>query len=358
MHCLFVSEKSGVKERMKNLIKFERQVFRIVIAAIVVCFIAAICFLTNQKKFPISLTKIQITWAYTLDMRSMEPSSYRLNDEELGELKDRLQALEIGKRNSDYGGFTPMYSLTIKGQDMEQFVIASYNNDATHVGLMYQGEYYSIGDDEFSKYLKNISAGSYRPDVYGNGGELSLNDLIILSQKKKELSWEDFQHFPYVETGFGLYIRVYEINPIFSLWIGGGNPDDEPMYIKLRTNREPEDDIDIRTDDVEAFIEKHIDDLTVASHIRVYRFNDSQDFVKTAVVVLNEDGTFTFNFSPISSYLGFGTYRVDDYQVILNTDDGNYTYIFNMVDDTLVFDAHASSEQVWFSGITDGSVFK
>lgn len=144
-------------------------------------------------------------------------------------------------------------------------MIASYNSDGTHVGLMYQGEYYRIENDDFSRYLSNICAGSNRSDAPGNKGGLSLNDVIILSQKGEELSWEDFEQFSYVETGSGLYIRVYEINPLFSLWIGGGNPDNEPMYISLRTNTEPEDAIDIRTEDVAAFISKHRDDLAETS---------------------------------------------------------------------------------------------
>ena len=80
--------------------------------------------------------------------------------------------------------------------------------------------------------------------------------------------------------------------------------------------------------------------------------------MKTAEVVLNKDETFTFNFSPISSYLGYGTYKIDGSRLTLNTNDGYYTYVFDMVANTLIFDADASSEQVWFYGITDGSVLK
>ena len=72
----------------------------------------------------------------------------------------------------------------------------------------------------------------------------ALNDVIMLSQKGEDLAWEDFEQFSYVETGSGLYIRVYEINPLLSLWIGGGNPDNEPMYISLRIFTEPEDAIE------------------------------------------------------------------------------------------------------------------
>ncbi len=356
--CPLAFGEIGVKERVKNVLNYKKPAFWLIIVAVVICIVVAVCFLTNPKKAPISLGTIQITWANALDMRSNEPTSYKLNGAELGELKDRLRDLEIGRKNNDYGGFTPVYSLSIKAQGMEQFMIASYNSDGTHVGLRYEGEYYRIEDNDFSRYLSNICAGGNRAEALGNKIKLSLDDVIMLSQKGEDLSWEDFEQFSYVETGSGLYIHVYEINPLLSLWIGGGNLDNEPMYISLCINTEPEDAIDIRTEDLTAFISKHRDDLPEAFISRIYRFNDSEDFIKTAEVVLNKDETFTFNFSPISSYLGHGTYKIDGNRLTLNTDDGYYTYVFDMVDDTLVFDADASSEQVWFSGITDGSVFK
>ena len=44
---------------------------------------------------------------------------------------------------------------------------------------------------------------------------LTLNDVIILSQKGYDLTWADFENYDYIETGSGLYIRVYEINARF-----------------------------------------------------------------------------------------------------------------------------------------------
>lgn len=187
---------------------------------------------------------------------------------------------------------------------------------------------------------------------------LTLDDVIELSKKGDELSWNDFEGFPYRDIGSGLFIRVYEINPWFSLWIGGGNLNTKPMYIQLRIKTDPEDSIDIRTEDVVAFIDKYKDYLPEASIMHVYRFSDSQDITKTAQVVLYEDNTFLFTFSPISSYVGIGTYEINGSKLTLKTNDGKYIYVFDMIDDTLSFDAKASSQQVWFSGITDGSVFK
>ena len=58
---------------------------------------------------------------------------------------------------------------------------------------------------------------------------LTLDDVIALSKKGKELTWSDFENFSYIETGSGLYIRLYKIDERFSIAIrsgaaGGGNP--------------------------------------------------------------------------------------------------------------------------------------
>lgn len=87
---------------------------------------------------------------------------------------------------------------------------------------------------------------------------LSLNDVIILSQKGYDLTWSDFEQFEYIETGFGLYIRRYEINDQFHFAIGGAGPNSEPMYMYLGANGDdPEAYIDIREGGVTEFISEH-----------------------------------------------------------------------------------------------------
>ncbi len=84
--------------------------------------------------------------------------------------------------------------------------------------------------------------------------KLSLNDVIILSQKGYDLTWSDFDDYAYIETGSGLYIRVYEINEMYELWIGGGGPDSAPMYIYLALADDLDTRIDIRDGGVTEFI--------------------------------------------------------------------------------------------------------
>ncbi len=97
---------------------------------------------------------------------------------------------------------------------------------------------------------------------HGGDQKLSLNDVIILSQKGYELGWSDFAPYKYYETGMGLYIRLYPINDKFEVWIGGSampDQDDTPMYIYLRPSpiNDMDQKIDIRDGGVTEFISQY-----------------------------------------------------------------------------------------------------
>ena len=89
--------------------------------------------------------------------------------------------------------------------------------------------------------------------------------------------------------------------------------------------------------------------------VAAYTYEASKEII-APTVTLYEDGEFTFLFSAISSYFGYGTYQIEEEQLTLRTDDGKFLYTFTIVEDTLVFDAENSSEALWFSNITDGAV--
>ncbi|KTD85741.1 hypothetical protein [Paenibacillus etheri] len=81
---------------------------------------------------------------------------------------------------------------------------------------------------------------------------LSMNELRDLAQRGEELTWEDFDAYPFEDVGSGLYIRKYEINDDYHVLVGGGSVDAAPLYINLvKRNGEK---IDIRYDDIDHFI--------------------------------------------------------------------------------------------------------
>ena len=104
-------------------------------------------------------------------------------------------------------------------------------------------------------YVRWIQDGNNAVD----GRKLTLDDVVMLSQKGDALSWSDFERYQGREVGSGLYIMRYEIDELFDVLVGGV-PDETPMYIELRVHNEAENHIDIRTGDVSAFIEAHRND--------------------------------------------------------------------------------------------------
>ena len=92
---------------------------------------------------------------------------------------------------------------------------------------------------------------------------LQLSDVTALSGKGEALSWADFEQYDCTETGSGLYIRLYPIDEMFTLSIGGAGPESEPMYIYLSAKDGTDEYIDIRTGDVEEYIRQHQDNPVV-----------------------------------------------------------------------------------------------
>lgn len=104
-------------------------------------------------------------------------------------------------------------------------------------------------DNKTDSFVKNVNINTH--------ARLSLNDIIMLSRKGEDLTWSDFEDYPYIEGGSGLYIRNYHINNSFGFSIGGGLTDNPPIYMTLYTKTEDNQSIDIRTENVTKFISLH-----------------------------------------------------------------------------------------------------
>ena len=85
--------------------------------------------------------------------------------------------------------------------------------------------------------------------------QLTLDDVIELSSKGEELVWEDLADYIGYETGSGLYIVTFDIDDNYTLVVGGTGAVGKPEYAHLTYNDGTY--IDIRTEDVEAFIAEH-----------------------------------------------------------------------------------------------------
>lgn len=81
----------------------------------------------------------------------------------------------------------------------------------------------------------------------------------------------------------------------------------------------------------------------------VYCFTESVDFMSPTIILGVHSNRFQFSYSGLSSYWPYGLYRIEGekdgkHQLILETSDGMYHYVFDAVDGGYVFDEAASSK--------------
>ena len=77
-----------------------------------------------------------------------------------------------------------------------------------------------------------------------------------------------------------------------------------------------------------------------------YMLNQYEGAYMSPVIKLDtEKNTFSFHYDYLSSYYAYGKFTVSGSKVVAETDDGKYTYVFQIKDDeTIVFVQKGSSE--------------
>ena len=119
--------------------------------------------------------------------------------------------------------------------------------------LRYTGseKYIDIRTDDVEAFIAEMNAKN-DPTVLKGTETLTLDIVKELSKKGSALDWKDFEAYKGRDIGSGLYIWQFELEDGFKLLVGGVTGR-TPEYIVLM--RGDEKTIDIRTDDVEEFIE-------------------------------------------------------------------------------------------------------
>ena len=115
---------------------------------------------------------------------------------------------------------------------------------------------------------------------------LTMEDVIRLSQKEMDLTWDDLAPYECTDIGSGLYVMQYPIDDRFYLQCSDGSLSGYPMAVFLG-DRETGLAIDIRSHDVEAF-------LSTASHLRWFEFED-RNGILTASHPTIEDLRFSYD---------------------------------------------------------------
>jgi len=167
-----------------------------------------------------------------------------------------------------------------------------------------------------------------------NKKQLTLGDVISLSEKGEKLVWEDFAMYSSTETGSGLYIRVYDIDESFELIIGGGSPTGTPMYIRLKL-KDSDRYADVTKDDIPGFIAEHTSDRVVLyDHPLDYYFDLAWEEAE-----------------PIALSKGYRIKNTNSNRMLLHDNDKNITVVFSDSSET----ENRSEIKVYLHPRADGS---
>ncbi len=344
MACPLAFGEVRVKERIKAVLNYKRPILWIIIVAFIGYILVAVSFLTNPVKKPITPKGNQIR---PMQLK-INPSS-ESDDATVTKWFDYLQDSpmpwegSLETEISDYPGITfhwTPYGVTSihKGKESELFT-----------GMpIWNAFFCDLTGDGKPEICSTISLGSGMID-----------NRIIVFDYAEGVSYElskrgEFDYSLFLQDG-NLMVNKHRYNSHELLEVG------RLTYIN--------GDIEMVKDEgsgsyklIRTYVFRDKEPLHIASISRRDFTDSSQEpsivHLHTSTISLYDNGEFLFSFSPISSYIGHGQYIISDDRLTLKTEDGSYTYVFDIVDDHLVFDAEASSDKVWGSGITSGAIFK
>ena len=310
--CPLAFGEVGVRQRIKSVLHYHKPAFWILAVAIVVCIAVAVCFLTDPRTGVNEQLSVYIDCqiAGHFQTEKSESNACCVNWEVLGTQKRgsvtsvymwvlyEEYSMRDGELYQETGSHIPTL-ITVKYEDDTYKLIEYWEpRDGSYfvAGIREKFPWYlqrkALDSQRYIdvqqaenkqmalEYFRSLSdiGGAQKPEnvvITNNGGLLSSgehfssvssarllthNDVITLSKKGYDLGWSDFEQFVFYETGSGLYIRVYEIDEVFEVWVGGTEAPEEnepPMYIYLTLAADPEQRIDIRDGGVVDFFYKH-----------------------------------------------------------------------------------------------------
>lgn len=198
---------------------------------------------------------------------------------------------------------------------------------------------YSIFNSTDSQVLKLGEGDVIDAEVVTNSGSVS----VTIAKEGEEPVYENEA----VATGT-FHVEVPESGE-YKITVVGKNAKGSVSFVKVAGD----------TEDIEAGERPHV----------IYVMDNSEgnfDGMPLPYISLDKEaGTFVFSYDALSSYLPYGKYEIDYDVLKAVTDDGLYTYVFEVVDDnTLKFRQEGSSEiklideNMEAPAVWDGLVFK
>ena len=125
--CPLAFGEVGVKERVKNALRYKKPAFWVVAASVAVCIVVAVCFLTNPPTDTdaaglIGFHRERVTYADVTDENGAQPSNVQLTAEETDAvyaLLDTLQYKRLGTASAMQDCYARLYFISAAGERCE-----------------------------------------------------------------------------------------------------------------------------------------------------------------------------------------------------------------------------------------------
>lgn len=125
--CPLAFGEVGVKERVKNALRYKKPAFWVVAASVAVCVVVAVCFLTNPPTDTdaaglVGFHREQVTYADVTDESGAQPSNVQLTAEETDAvyaLLDTLQYKRLGTTSAMQDCYARLYFISAAGERCE-----------------------------------------------------------------------------------------------------------------------------------------------------------------------------------------------------------------------------------------------
>ena len=125
--CPLAFGEVGVKERVRNALRYKKPAFWVVAASVAVCVVVAVCFLTNPPTDTdaaglVGFHREQVTYADVTDENGAQPSNVQLTAEETDAvyaLLDTLQYKRLGTASAMQDCYARLYFISAAGERCE-----------------------------------------------------------------------------------------------------------------------------------------------------------------------------------------------------------------------------------------------
>ena len=125
--CPLAFGEVGVKERVRNALRYKKPAFWVIAASVTVCIVVAVCFLTNPPTDTdaaglVGFHREQVTYADVTDESGAQPSNVQLTAEETDAvyaLLDALQYKRLGAASAMEDCYARLYFISAAGERCE-----------------------------------------------------------------------------------------------------------------------------------------------------------------------------------------------------------------------------------------------